>query len=214
MPSTVSSFGKTSSVKGKRYSYLPAQSPSVMVSRSASVFSRPLPLAVTSPLRQIALSRHGRVLRQSRGVTVDSGLQRCVNDDPLQACVLITTEGDNSRIRLSSSQDCQHVLSTDIKPYNKNLLGTSSSLLYRPTLQMLHNVSTLVPDSCLVLCLDSVTQSYNNGSQSEYKQGHIVTVLPLCDKFSRGVCPMTPHTVTRRVHIDDKLLGSPKEGHG
>jgi hypothetical protein len=43
--------------------------------------------------------------------------------------VLLATQGDNSRIRWSASQECQHVLSSDIKPYNKKLLGTSPALL-------------------------------------------------------------------------------------
>jgi hypothetical protein len=72
----------------------------------------------------------------------------CVKDGLLQACVLLATQGDNSRIRWSASQECQHVLSSDIKPYNKKLLGTSPALLQDMTLPanfMLHNVSTLAP---------------------------------------------------------------------
>ena len=30
---------------------------------------------------------------------------------------VVYTQGDNSRIRWSASQECQHVLSSDIKPY-------------------------------------------------------------------------------------------------
>jgi len=71
---------------------------------------------------------HGRAFRQSRGATAGSGLRLCVKDGLLQACVLLATQGDNSRIRWSSSQDCQHVLSSDLRPYNKKLLGTSSAL--------------------------------------------------------------------------------------
>ena len=71
-----------------------------------------------------------------------------VKDGLLQACVLLTTQGDNSRIRWSTSQECQHVLSSDIKPYNKKLLDTSHTLLQEVTLPvnfMLRNVSTLAP---------------------------------------------------------------------
>jgi hypothetical protein len=69
-----------------------------------------------------------------------------VKDGLLQACVLLDTQGDNSRIRWSASQECQHVLSSDIKPYNKKLLGTSPTLLQKVALPanfMLRNVSTL-----------------------------------------------------------------------
>jgi hypothetical protein len=62
--------------------------------------------------------------------------------------VLLATQGDNSQIRWSSSQDCHHVLSSDIKPYNKKLLGTSPTLLQEVALPanfMLRNVSTLAP---------------------------------------------------------------------
>jgi hypothetical protein len=62
--------------------------------------------------------------------------------------VLLATQGDNSRIRWSASQECQHVLSSDIKPYNKKLLGTSPALLQEVALPanfMLRNVSTLAP---------------------------------------------------------------------
>ena len=62
--------------------------------------------------------------------------------------VLLATQGDNSRIRWSASQECQHVLSSDIKPYNKKLLGTSPALLQEvilPANFMLRNVSTLAP---------------------------------------------------------------------
>jgi hypothetical protein len=62
--------------------------------------------------------------------------------------VLLVTQGDNSRIRWSPSQECQHVLSSDIKPYNKKLLGTSPALLQEAALPanfMLRNVSTLAP---------------------------------------------------------------------
>jgi hypothetical protein len=62
-----------------------------------------------------------------------------VKNGLLQACVLLATQGDNSCIRWSASQECQHVLSSDIKPYNKKLLGTS------PAKFMLRNASTLAP---------------------------------------------------------------------
>ncbi len=129
MSSTASSFGKSSSVKGKRYSYLPLLAPPAVVSRSAAAFSRTLPLAVTAPLRQTASSRHGRALRQPRGAAAGSGLRLCVKDGLLQACVLLATQGDNSRIRWSATQECQHVLSADIRPYFKKLLDTSPALL-------------------------------------------------------------------------------------
>ena len=105
MASTAPSSGKTSSVKGKRYSHLPLLAASVMVSRSASAFSLPLPPAASAPLRQIAPSRHRRTFRQSRGATAGSGLRLCVKDGLLQSCVLLATQGDNSRIRWSASQD-------------------------------------------------------------------------------------------------------------
>jgi hypothetical protein len=71
-----------------------------------------------------------------------------VNHGLLQACVLLASQDDNSRIRWSASQECEHVLSSDIKPYNKKLLGTSPALLQELTLPanfMLCNVSSLVP---------------------------------------------------------------------
>ena len=91
-----------------------------MVSGSAAAFSRTLPLATTAPLRQTASSRHGRALRQSRGAAAGSGLRLCVKDGLLQACVLLTTQGDNSRIRGSATQERQHVLSADIRSYFKS----------------------------------------------------------------------------------------------
>ena len=148
MASTAPSFGKTSSVKGKRYSYLPLLAPPAVVSRSAAAFSRTLPLATTAPLRQTASSRHGRALRQSRGAAAGSGLRLCVKDGLLQACVLLTTQGDNSRIRGSATQERQHVLSADIRTYFRKLLDTSPALLQDVALPanfMLRNVSTLAP---------------------------------------------------------------------
>jgi hypothetical protein len=148
MTPTARSFGKTLNVKDKRYSYLPALTPPAVVSRSAAAFSLPLPLTVSASLRQIASSRHRRTLRQSTGATAGSGLRLCVKDDLLQACVLLATQGDSSRIRWSASQECQHVLPADIRTYFKKLLGTSTALLQEVALPanfMLHNVSTLAP---------------------------------------------------------------------
>jgi hypothetical protein len=148
MTSPAPSLGKTSSVKGQRYPCLPLLAPSAMVSRRAAVLIRPLPSAASASLRQITPSRHGRTFRQSRGATAVSGLRLCVKNGLLQACVLLTTQGDNSRIRWSASQECQHVLSADIRPYFKKLLGTSPALLQElalPTNFMLRNVSTLAP---------------------------------------------------------------------
>jgi hypothetical protein len=148
MASTAPSFGKTSSVKGKGYSYLPLLAPPVVVSRSAAAFSHTLPLATTAPLRQTTSSRHGRALRQSRGAAAGSGLRLCVKDGLLQACVLLTTQGDNSHIRGSATQERQHVLSADIRAYFKKLLDTSPALLQEvplPANFMLRNVSTLAP---------------------------------------------------------------------
>jgi hypothetical protein len=71
-----------------------------------------------------------------------------VKDGLLQACVLLTTQGDNSRIRRSATQERQHVLSADIRPYFKKLLDTSPALLQEvalPAIFMLRNVSTLAP---------------------------------------------------------------------
>jgi hypothetical protein len=127
------------SVKGKRYSHLPLLAPAAMVSRSAAAFSLPLSPAASASLRQIEPSRCRRTFRQPTGATAGSGLRLCVKDGLLQACVLLATQDDNSRIRWSASQECQHVLSSDIKPYNKKLLGTSPALL------LLRNVSSLAP---------------------------------------------------------------------
>jgi len=69
-----------------------------------------------------------------------------VKDGLLQACVLLTTQGDNSRIRGSATQERQHVLSADIRPYFKKLLDTSPALLQDVALPanfMLRNVSSL-----------------------------------------------------------------------
>ena len=71
-----------------------------------------------------------------------------MNHGLLQACVLLASQGDNSRIRWSASQECEHVLSSDINPYNKKLLGTSPALLQElalPANFMLRNVSSLAP---------------------------------------------------------------------
>ncbi len=85
---------------------------SVMVSRCASVFIRPLLTVSTESLCQIASSG---------------------------------TQGDNSRIRWSSSQECQHVLSADIRPYNKKFLDTSTVLqqeVVSPANFMLRSISS------------------------------------------------------------------------
>ncbi len=85
-----------------------------------------------------------------------SGLRLCVKDGLLQACVLLTTQDDNSQIRWSASQECQHVLSADISPYFKKLLGTSPALLQEVSLPanfMLRNVSTLTPGFEAGVCL-------------------------------------------------------------
>jgi hypothetical protein len=66
----------------------------------------------------------------------------------IQACVLLITQGDNSRIRGSATQERQHVLSADIRPYFKKLLDTSPALLQDVALPanfMFRNVSTLAP---------------------------------------------------------------------
>jgi hypothetical protein len=79
---------------------------------------------------------------------VGNGLRLCVNHGLLQACVLLASQEDNSRIRWSASQECEHVLSSDIKSYNKKLLGTSPALLQElalPANFMFRNVSSLVP---------------------------------------------------------------------
>jgi hypothetical protein len=71
-----------------------------------------------------------------------------VKDGLLQSCVLFATQGDNSHIRWSATQECQHVLSADIRPYFKKLLDTSPALLQEVALPanfMLRNVSTLTP---------------------------------------------------------------------
>ncbi len=68
----VSSFGKASSVKSKRYPGLPLLSPSVMVSRSAEAFLLPLQPATSTSLCQITPPRPRRALRQSRGASVRS----------------------------------------------------------------------------------------------------------------------------------------------
>jgi hypothetical protein len=74
LTSLATSFGKSSSVKVKRYPCLPLLAPAAMVSRSAATFRR-IPHADSASLRQIAPSGHGRTLRQSRGATAGSGLR-------------------------------------------------------------------------------------------------------------------------------------------
>jgi hypothetical protein len=73
MASTASSLGKTSIVKGKRYSHLPLLAASAMVSRSVTAFSLPLPPAASASLRQIVPPRHRRTFRQPRDATAGSG---------------------------------------------------------------------------------------------------------------------------------------------
>ena len=127
-----------------------------MVSRSATVISRPLQPADSESLcislRQITPPRPRRAFRQSRDASADSGLRLCVKDDLLQACVLVATQGDNLRIRWSVSQECHHVLSSDIRPYNKKLLGTSPALQQEVALPasdtancMLRSISSSAP---------------------------------------------------------------------
>ena len=88
-----------------------------------------------------------RAFRQSRGATAGSGLRLCVKDEVLQVCVLLTPQGVHSRIRWSSSQDCQHVISSDIRPYNKKLLGTSTALHQEVTLPANFMMRTISPTS-------------------------------------------------------------------
>jgi hypothetical protein len=88
-----------------------------------------------------------RAFRQSRGATAGSGLRLCVKDEVLQVCVLLTTQGVHSRIRWSSSQDYQHVISSDIRPYNKKLLGTSPALHQEVTLPVNFMMRTISPTS-------------------------------------------------------------------
>ena len=134
LASLAASFGKSSSVKVKRYPNLPLLVPPALVSRSAVAFNCQLHLATTASLRPTAPSRHRRAFRQSRGATAGSGLRLCVKDEVLQACVLLTTQGAHSRIHWSSSQDYQHVISSDIRPYNKKFLDTSPVLHQEVTL--------------------------------------------------------------------------------
>jgi len=71
-----------------------------------------------------------------------------VKDEVLEACVLLATQSDNSRVRWSSLQECQHVLSSDISPYNKKFLGTSPALQQEVALPanfMLRTISSSVP---------------------------------------------------------------------
>ena len=91
LSSLAASFGKSSSLKVKRYSNLPLLSPPVLVSRSVSAFNYPLHPATTASLCPTAPSGHRRAFRQSRGASVGSGLRLCVKDEVLQACVLLAT---------------------------------------------------------------------------------------------------------------------------
>ncbi len=125
----------------KRYPGLPLLAPPAMVSRSAAAFLLPLQTVTSTSLCQIAPPRPRRALRQSRGVSRSSGLRLCVEDDLLQAGVLPATQGDNSWIRWSLSQECQHVLSSDIRPYNKKLLVTSPALQQEVAFTSQHHAS-------------------------------------------------------------------------
>ncbi len=91
--SLTTSFGKSSSVKVKRYSDLPVLSPSTLISRSVAAFNCPLHPATTASLSPTTPSGHRRAFRQSRGATVGSGLRLCVKDEVLQPCVLLSTQG-------------------------------------------------------------------------------------------------------------------------
>ena len=71
-----------------------------------------------------------------------------MKDEVPQACVLLPTQGVHSRIRWSSSQDFQHVISSDIRPYNKKLLDTSPALhqeVALPTNFMMRTISSTAP---------------------------------------------------------------------
>ena len=63
-------------------------------------------------------------------------------------CVFLATQGAHSRIRWSSSQDCQHVISSDIRPYNKKLLDISPVFhqeVVLPDSFMLRTISPTAP---------------------------------------------------------------------
>jgi hypothetical protein len=62
--------------------------------------------------------------------------------------VLLPAQGAHSRIRWSSSQDFQHVISSDIRPYNKKLLDTSPARhqeVVLPAKFMLRTISPTAP---------------------------------------------------------------------
>ena len=63
------SFGKSSSVKVKRYPNLPLLAPPALVSRSVAAFNCPLHPATTASLRPTVPSGHRRAFRQSRSAT-------------------------------------------------------------------------------------------------------------------------------------------------
>ncbi len=53
-----------------------------------------------------------------------------------------------SRVRWASSEQCQHVISSDIRPYNKKLLGTSPALQQEVALPahfILRKISSAAP---------------------------------------------------------------------
>jgi hypothetical protein len=133
---------KTSSVEGKRYSYLPLLAPPAVVSRSAA--SSCCHRAFASDRIIPEWSSPSSIERYSCG----QWSSLCVKNGLLQACVLLATQGDNSHIRWSTTQECQHVLSLDIRPSFKKLLHTSPALLQEVTFPanfMLRNVSTPAP---------------------------------------------------------------------
>ena len=92
LTSLATSFGKSSSVKVKRYNDLPLLVPSTLISRSVAAFNCPLHPAATASLRPTTPSGHRRAFRQSRSATAGSGLRLGVKDEVLQACVLLATQ--------------------------------------------------------------------------------------------------------------------------
>jgi hypothetical protein len=77
----------------------------------------PAPHWCVKPSTSKTPTGHRRDIRKSRGSSVDSGLRLYVKDD--------------SRVHLSTSQECQHVFSSDVRDYNKKLLGTWFHLWFR-----------------------------------------------------------------------------------
>ncbi len=131
LASLAASFGESSSVKVKRYANLPLLAPPAPVSRSAAAFNCPLHCILPPPHVCVRPHHPGIVepfVNREVQLRAVSGLRLCMKDEVLQACVFLGTQGAHSRIRWSSSQECQHVISSDIRPYNKKLLGTSPAL--------------------------------------------------------------------------------------